>query len=174
MEGVYLTVQDFAQIDMKAQIALVQSAGMLVSMHGAALAHTLYMSIGATIIYRIYLYHPLLGVKNYYEPSTIGTARCCGVVEIFPEEKFGFSDIRGFSNIARNLGAHYSSVQTKEEASEEGTTVSVSELVAAVGNVKSMILKYDGVKYQSSKRSFDVKTCLHDVRIDPLMATSSG
>jgi hypothetical protein len=66
------------------------------------------------------------------------------------------------------------SVQTNEQASEEGTTVRASELVAAVGNVKNMILKYTGLKYQNSKRSFDVKTCLHDVKIDPLATTAGG
>jgi capsular polysaccharide biosynthesis protein len=63
MEGVYLTVQDFTQIDMKAQIVLVRSAGILVSVHGAALAHTLYMSIGTRIL-SSHIIIPFFGIIN--------------------------------------------------------------------------------------------------------------
>lgn len=37
----------------------------------------------------------------------IGSYGCCAVIELFPEAKFGFNDIHGFANIARNLGAKY-------------------------------------------------------------------
>jgi hypothetical protein len=76
-------------------------------MHGSALAHMFQMSIGV--------------------PG------CCAVVELFPDEKFGYSDILGFANIARNLGIHYYKYQAKDDtATEIGTIVDEVEIVQLV------------------------------------------
>ena len=66
LPGVRLSVQDFTEIDFAAQLALVQSAGILISMHGAALAHMFYMSIGdiARPIYHILQTNSFTGFMN--------------------------------------------------------------------------------------------------------------
>eukprot|EP01034_Spumella_vulgaris_P045142 gene45142-56205_t len=52
-------------------------------MHGAGIAHSLHMSVGSHL--------------------------CCGVVEIFPEGEF--KSIRGYGNMIRHMGIHYSRLE---------------------------------------------------------------
>ena len=39
----------------------------------------------------------------------IGTKNCCGVIEIFPDGDFKY--IRGYGNLARRIGHHYSRLE---------------------------------------------------------------
>ena len=112
-------------------------------MHGSALAHIFHFSIGSDT--------------------------CCALIELFPEVKFGYSDIVGFQNIARNIGARYYRHQcTDGSVNKEGTTdVDVIQVTSVVKRAVSDILRNVNAKYPEAAKKMDPVTCLNDVKIEP-------
>ena len=112
-------------------------------MHGSALSHIFHFSIGVDA--------------------------CCALVELFPEVKFGYSDIVGFQNIARNIGAHYFRHQCADGSmNEKGTTdIDVVEVTSVVNQAVKAITKNMRAKYPEAAKKMDPVTCLNDVKIEP-------
>ncbi len=73
--NIKVTAQDFAQLNMSAQVALSHSAGVFVSMHGAGTTH---------------IFH-----------SAVGKPNCCALLELFPDESIEFMHAQGYGNLAR-------------------------------------------------------------------------
>ena len=123
--------------------ASINIASVLLGMHGSALAHIFHFSIG--------------------------TDKCCALIELFPEVKFGYSDIVGFQNIARNIGARYYRHQcTDGSVNKEGTTdVDVIQVTSVVKRAVSDILRNVNAKYPEAAKKMDPVTCLNDVKIEP-------
>jgi hypothetical protein len=75
-----LIVQDLSKLkSFEEQIATISSSSIVIGMHGAGIANSMYMPIG--------------------------TRFCCGVIEIFPQGEF--QNIRGYGNMARRMGHYY-------------------------------------------------------------------
>ena len=76
-------MQDLSKLPFDDQIKLLASTSIIIGMHGTAMASTVHMPIG--------------------------TKNCCGVIEIFPDGDFKY--IRGYGNLARRMGHHYSRLE---------------------------------------------------------------
>lgn len=99
-----LVVQDLAALSFRQQIDLMARASLVIGMHGAGVAMTMHMSVGSE--------------------------RCCGVLEIYPAGEF--TAIRGHGNMVRKMGMEYDRVDIVAAASQHnGAHVPVEELVGA-------------------------------------------
>lgn len=107
--GYELIVQDLSKITFLQQMELVSKVSIIVAMHGAGVTHIMHMSIG--------------------------TANCCGLVEIFPQGEF--FPVKGFANMARKLGVQYDRMDLSGAASQpQGAVVDAVQLVS---KLKAMV-----------------------------------
>jgi hypothetical protein len=98
-----LEVVDLAKLpSFASQIDLIaRRTNILVGMHGAGIVSAMFMSVG--------------------------TPRCCGVLEIFPEGEF--TPARGYGNMVRQMGLHYRRIDIGHEGSKtHGAIVPVEDL----------------------------------------------
>lgn len=101
-----LLVQNLADLDFDAQVALMSQTSILIGMHGAGIAQSQYLPVG--------------------------TERCCGVLEMFPRGEF--SPVRGFANMIRKMGLHYQRIDIDAAHSlGDGAQVPVAEMVSKLG-----------------------------------------
>jgi hypothetical protein len=101
-----LVVQNLADLDFAQQLQLISQTSVLVGIHGAGIAHSQYMSVGA--------------------------AGCCGVLEMFPQGEF--TPVRGFANMVRKMGAHYERIDIAgKDSRASGALVPVQEMAAKLG-----------------------------------------
>lgn len=100
-----VVVQNLAELDFAAQVALMSETSILVGMHGAGIAQSQYLPVGSE--------------------------RCCGVLEMFPKGEF--TPVRGFANMIRKMGLSYQRIDIPAEQSlGTGAQVPVEEMVRKV------------------------------------------
>lgn len=105
-------------------------------MHGTAMASTMHMPIGNIIISSILKCILIINKGSKY---------CCGVLEIFPDGDFKY--IRGYGNLARRMGHHYSRLELSSNYSMTktnnlpGSYVPPNELISKLDEMIAMIHK---------------------------------
>jgi hypothetical protein len=105
-----LVVQELSLLSLEEQLQLIAESSIMVGTHGAGMASSMHMSIG--------------------------TAWCCGVVEVYPKGEF--SPIKGHGNMVRKMGLRYDRLDA-DQASSRGDGVEVDS--AALGKlVADMVL----------------------------------
>lgn len=96
-----LIVQDLSLISFEEQVRLIGNSSIIVGMHGAGIASSVHLPIG--------------------------TKYCCGVLEMFPHGDF--QSVRGYGNIARQMGHHYNRLDLlPENTGASGSTVPILQL----------------------------------------------
>lgn len=104
-----LVVQDMGKVgSLEKQMRLIANTSIIVGMHGAGIVHSMHMSVG--------------------------TEHCCGVLEIFPRGEF--FPVRGYANMIRRMGIHYSRLDLSEQNSRpNGAVVPAQEVVSQLINL---------------------------------------
>jgi hypothetical protein len=70
----------------------------------------------------------------------IGREHCCGLLEVFPLGEF--TPARGYGNMARRLGLHYSRIDVSPDGSrKDGVFVPVEELIEVIAKMIDGIVK---------------------------------
>ena len=93
--AVQVVVQDLNTLDFKEQVLLIAQSSVIIGMHGARLAMMSHMSIGSK--------------------------HCCAVIEIVPAGEF--TKIKGYQNLAGQLGIAYGRLELSEENTYRPTNV---------------------------------------------------
>lgn len=110
---VTVVVQDLAVLTFEQQVSLISNSDFVIGVHGAGIPNAMHMPIGSS-------------------------AKCCGVIEIFPQGEF--KPIRGYGNMARRMGLHYSRMELSgSESSGHGCSVSPVALKDMVVGMMSEI-----------------------------------
>lgn len=113
-QAIELVVQDFSLLTFEEQMRLMSETSVLVGMHGAGISQSQYMSIG--------------------------TARCCGVLEIFPKGEF--SPVRGFANMIRKMGLSYSRIDiSAADSLPEGAKIPVKEMTEKLSGLIAKVVR---------------------------------
>mmetsp|Transcript_28755 Transcript_28755/g.40990 ORF Transcript_28755/g.40990 Transcript_28755/m.40990 type:complete len:219 (+) Transcript_28755:1022-1678(+) len=95
------------------QVALSHNIDILIGFHGAGINHMFHMN-----------------------------PNCCGVIELFPEEKMGFTSRVGYGNHARFLGYYYERIVAFQNSffKSKGTFIQSSILAQAIQNMTLLLL----------------------------------
>lgn len=101
--SVQVVVQDLNILDFKEQVLLISQSSVIIGMHGARLAMMSHMSIGSK--------------------------HCCAVIEIVPAGDF--TKIKGYQNLAEQMGILYDRLDLSEENTYRPTN--------SVGNIGSTV-----------------------------------
>lgn len=116
---VVVIVKDYTTMAFKEQVELMSRSSIVIGMHGAGIANSVYMPIG--------------------------TRCCCGVIEIFPEA--GFKISKGYENMVRRVGHRYerldvASTQTiTKGSSSRGTSIAPEQLAGIVEQMLGQIMQ---------------------------------
>jgi hypothetical protein len=96
-----IVVQDMGKLPYSEQIELTSRSSIIVGIHGAGMTTLVHMPIGS----------------DY----------CCGLLEIFPHGEF--TPARGYGNMARRTGIHYSRIDVSPDSSQsDGVFIPLDEL----------------------------------------------
>lgn len=114
---VEVTHSVFGSLSYLDQVRSMSETSIVIGMHGAGIASSIHMPVG--------------------------TALCCGIVEIFPEGEF--KTIKGYSSLARKLGHQYERINVAPaHTSLQGTTVAPELVTSALDSLISKIVKARG------------------------------
>ena len=114
---VEVTHSVFGSLSYLDQVRSMSETSIVIGMHGAGIASSIHMPLG--------------------------TALCCGIVEIFPEGEF--KTIKGYSSLARKLGHQYERINVAPaHTSLQGTAVAPELVTSALDSLISKIVKARG------------------------------
>jgi hypothetical protein len=113
-----LSFVDLAAIDLsdysfEQQMQLMASSHIVIGAHGAGMAATMHMPVG--------------------------TAQCCGVIEIFPKGQF--LPIRGYGNMARRVGHYYERIEVYDSVGQKGMKIDTNALTETLKKIVDSIKK---------------------------------
>jgi hypothetical protein len=129
LKFVNLVAVDLAEFSYEQQVGIMANSSIVIGAHGAGMAATTHMPIGS--------------------------AACCGVIEIFPPGPF--LPIRGYGNMARRMGHYYERMEIKgsDNVPNKGMIINTDELITILNGIVDKIR--------------DRPTCVHpDVVNNPL------
>lgn len=114
---------DLNKMSFESQVRLMSNMSIVIGMHGAGIASSMHMPVG--------------------------TPHCCGVVEVFPPGEF--VPVRGYSNMARRMGHHYTRIELGRDSYVEagmtsvGVGVGIGGVSASAGKVSNSMKKSGSV-----------------------------
>jgi hypothetical protein len=86
------------------------------------------------------------GIASSAMHMSVGSPNCCGIIEIFPPGEF--ASIRGYGNMARRMGHHYTRIEiensnqlldSEKTSSRIVTIVSPTQVISAIEEIVNLI-----------------------------------